>query len=65
MLDFDDRLDGAHKAVLEKMPAELLDLTDIPRARTMIEGFMAAMMEQAPEIPRSGHGGSSGSRPSR
>lgn len=51
MVDFDDRLDEAHKAVLEMIPDTLLDLTDIPAARQTLEGFMAAMAAQAPEFP--------------
>jgi len=51
VVDFDDRLDEAHKAVLEMIPDTLLDLTDIPTARLTLEGFMAAMAAQAPEFP--------------
>lgn len=51
MVDFDDRLDEAHKAVLEMIPEALLDLTDIPTAREMADGFMAAMAAQAPDVP--------------
>ena len=51
MVDFDDRLDEAHKAVLEMIPDTLLDLTDIPMARQVANGFMAAMAAQAPDVP--------------
>ena len=50
-MDFDERLDEAHKAVLEMIPEALLDLSDIPAAREMADGFMAAMAAQAPEVP--------------
>ena len=49
--DLNDRLDEQSKAVLEMMPAELLDLSDIPKARLMVDGLMAAMFEAAPDIP--------------
>ena len=49
-MEFDDRLDEAHKAVLEMIPEALLDLTDIPAAREMAEGLMGAMAAQVPEV---------------
>ncbi|MDE0376007.1 MAG: alpha/beta hydrolase [bacterium] len=51
MVEFDDRLDEAHKAVLEMIPEALLDLSDLPTAREMAAGFMAAMAAQAPDVP--------------
>ena len=51
MVEFEDRLDEAHKAVLEMIPEALLDLSDIPTAREMAAGFMAAMAAQAPDVP--------------
>ena len=50
-MDFENRLDEQSKAVLEMIPEELLDLSDIPKARLMVDGLMAAMFEAAPEIP--------------
>ena len=51
MMGFEDRLDGASKAVLEMIPESLLDLSDIPAARAAIDGLMAAMFAAAPEVP--------------
>ena len=51
MVRFEDRLDGASKAVLEMIPESLLDLSDIPAAREAIDGLMAAMFSAAPEVP--------------
>ena len=51
MVDFDDRLDEAHKAVLEMIPDALLDLTDIPKARRALDSFLAARAAQAPGFP--------------
>lgn len=50
-MDFSDRLDAAHIAVLEMFPEELLDLSDIPTARIAVAGLMEAMTAGAPEIP--------------
>ncbi len=50
-MDFADRLDEAHNAVLEMLPEDLLDLSDIPTARAMITGLMEAMNADAPDIP--------------
>lgn len=50
-MDFADRLDEAHNAVLEMLPEDLLDLSDIPTARAMITGLMEAMTADAPDIP--------------
>ena len=50
-MDIEDRLDEQSKAVLEMIPAELVDLTDIPRARSMVDGLMAAMSASAPDFP--------------
>ncbi len=50
-MDFADRLDEAHKAVLEMLPEDMLDLSDIPTARAMVSGLMEAMTADAPDIP--------------
>ncbi len=50
-MDFEDRLDEQSKAVLEMIPAEMLDLSDIPRARMMVDGLLDAMFAAAPEVP--------------
>ncbi len=50
-MDFDDRLDEAHQAVLEMLPDGLLDLSDIPATRAMLTGLMEAMSADAPDIP--------------
>jgi len=50
-MDFEDRLDEQSKAVLEMIPAEMLDLSDIPSARAMVDGLMAAMFANAPDFP--------------
>lgn len=50
-MKFEDRLDEAHKAYLEVFPEELLDHTDLPATRELADGFIAAMVAQAPEIP--------------
>ena len=50
-MDFEDRLDEQGKAVLEMIPAEMLDLSDIPRARMMVDGLLDAMFASAPEVP--------------
>ena len=50
-MEFEDRLDEQSKAVLEMIPAEMLDLSDIPSARAMVEGLMAAMFAAAPDFP--------------
>lgn len=48
---FEDRLDEAHLALLEMIPVEMLDLSDIPTARAILAERAEAMREQAPEIP--------------
>jgi acetyl esterase/lipase len=50
-MDFEDRLDGQSKAVLEMIPESLLDLSDIPAARAAIDALMAAMFAAAPDVP--------------
>lgn len=50
-MEFEDRLDEQSKAVLQMIPDELLDLSDIGRARAMIDGLMAAMFADAPDVP--------------
>ena len=49
-MELHERLDEAHKAVLEMIPDELLDLSDIPAARELAEGLMGAMAAQVPEV---------------
>ncbi len=44
-----DRLDDTHRAVLEMLPADLLDLTDINRTRAGFEALMGAL--PSPELP--------------
>ena len=51
MVSFEDRLDEASKAVLEMIPEGLLDLSDIATARAMVDGLMAAMFADAPDVP--------------
>ncbi len=50
-MTFEERLDEQSKAVLEMIPAEMLDLSDIPRARMMVDGLLEAMFATAPEAP--------------
>lgn len=50
-MGFVDRMDAEHQAVLEMIPAELLDLSNIGQARTVFEQLMEAMADQVPEIP--------------
>ncbi len=47
--DLAPHLDEHHSAVIAMLPPELLDLTDIPACRTMIEGFLAQM--PTPDLP--------------
>ena len=48
---FEDRLDEESKAVLEMIPEGLLDLSDIPTARAMFDGLLAAKFADAPDVP--------------
>ncbi|MEM9562259.1 MAG: alpha/beta hydrolase [Actinomycetota bacterium] len=48
-IDLAARLDDTHRAVLEMIPPDLLDLSDIDRARVGIEGLLAAL--PSPEPP--------------
>ena len=45
-IDVATRLDAAHQAVLAAMPADLLDLTDIPTARVMMAELRAQMQQE-------------------
>ncbi len=51
MLMFDDRLDEEHAAALEAIPPDLLDLSDIPKARAVADGLLEAMADMIPDIP--------------
>lgn len=48
-IDIASRLDADHRAVLDMLPADLLDLSDMLRARAGIEAMTASM--PAPELP--------------
>ncbi len=53
-MNFEDRLDDMSKAVLEMIPASLLDLSShdaIRNARLAVDGLMAAMFAEAPDVP--------------
>ena len=50
-IDWDDRLDNRSKAVLDLIPAELGDMSDIPTARRAREKLTAAMFAVNPPIP--------------
>ncbi len=50
-IDWDDRLDDRSKAVLDLIPAELGDMSDIPAARRAREELTAAMFALNPDIP--------------
>jgi acetyl esterase/lipase len=49
VIDLAARLDGTHRAVLDMLPVELLDLSDIGQARAVVAGLMEAM--PAPPTP--------------
>ena len=49
--DFEDRLDEKSKAVLEMIPQEALDLSDIPRLRGTLDVLIDAMFANAPDVP--------------
>lgn len=48
-LDLEVIVDDAHRAVLQMLPPELLDLTDITKCRAMIAGFLGQM--PTPDLP--------------
>lgn len=48
-IDLEAALDEGHREVLSMLPADLLDLTDIPASRVRIDGLFASMPE--PELP--------------
>lgn len=50
-IDLANSLDAAHLAVLEVLPPDLLDLSDIERTRAGVQALMDAM--PAPELPSS------------
>ena len=50
-IDWEDRLDDRSKAVLDLIPAELGDMSDIPAARRAREELTAAMFAVNPDIP--------------
>ncbi|MDH3301869.1 MAG: alpha/beta hydrolase [Acidimicrobiia bacterium] len=50
-IDLTNSLDADHLAVLEVLPPDLLDLSDIDRTRAGVEALMAAL--PAPELPSS------------
>ena len=50
-MDYEDRLDEQSKAVLETIPEEALDLSDIPRLRKTLDVLVDAMFANAPEVP--------------
>ena len=50
-IDFEDRLDEQSKAVLETIPEEALDLSDIPRLRGLLDVLIDAMFASAPDVP--------------
>ena len=50
-INLEDHLDADHLAVLEMLPGDLLDLSDLPAARTRFDEFIAHM--PAAEIPDS------------
>ena len=50
-INLEDHLDADHLAVLELLPGDLLDFSDVTAARARINDFMAHM--PAPEIPDS------------
>ena len=50
-INLEDHLDADHLAVLELVPGDLFDLSDLPAARARLDAFMALM--PAPEIPHS------------
>jgi acetyl esterase/lipase len=49
-IDLEAALDELHSAVLQMLPADLLDLSDIPTARMRIEALMGMM--PAPPMPK-------------
>lgn len=63
-IDLEAAVDDVHRQVLQMLPPELLDLSDIPACRTIISGFLEAM--PTPDLPEGveiteqmvpGHGG--------
>ena len=50
-INLEDHLDADHLAVLEMLPGDLLDLSDLPAARTRFDEFMD--QASAPDIPDS------------
>ena len=48
-MNLENNVDDIHRAVLQMLPPELLDLTDIPACRTTIGGFLEQM--PSPELP--------------
>ena len=50
-VDYEDRLDEQSKAVLETIPDEALDFSDIPRLRQTLDVLVDAMFANAPEVP--------------
>ena len=50
-INLEDHLDADHLAVLELVPGDLFDLSDLPAARARLDAFIALM--PAPEIPDS------------
>ncbi len=49
-MDLLERLDEEHREVLKMIPEELLDLSDVPRARAILDQLFAAMAADAPVI---------------
>ncbi len=50
-INLEDHVDAEHLAVLQMLPGELLDLSDIAGTRAMLDAFMGQM--PAPELPAS------------
>ena len=50
-VEYEDRLDEESKAVLETIPDEALDHSDIPRLRETLHVLVDAMFANAPDVP--------------
>lgn len=50
-MDLNDRLDDESKAVLNKVPPALRDMSDIPAARQAMEDLTAASLAVNPDVP--------------
>ncbi len=49
-MDILERMDEDHAAVLDAIPPDLLDLSDIPQAREAVSGLIAAMTAEVPPV---------------